>query len=98
MDGPAECSLVTYELQGPVAVIGLNRPDKRNAISDKVVAALDEAVERASSEARAGVIHGEGPHFCAGLDLAEHVEKTLFGAIENSRMWHRVFDRTAQIY
>jgi enoyl-CoA hydratase/carnithine racemase len=93
MDGPAESSLVTYELQGPVAVIGLNRPDKRNAISDRVVAALDQAVARAAGEARAGVIHGAGPHFCAGLDLAEHVEKSLFGAIENSRMWHRVFGR-----
>lgn len=93
MDGPLERSLVTYELQGPVAVIGLNRPDKRNAISDRVVAALDVAVARASTEARAGVIHGAGPHFCAGLDLAEHVEKSLFDAVENSRMWHRVFDR-----
>lgn len=92
MDGSAEPSLVTYERRGDVAVIGLNRPDKRNAVSDRVVEALAEAVIRASDEAKAAVIHGHGPHFCAGLDLAEHVEKPVLGAVKGSRRWHRVFD------
>ena len=91
MDATAETSLVTYELRGPVAVIGLNRPAKRNAISDAVVEALDRAVARASAEARAGVIFGAGTHFCAGLDLGEHVEKPLIGMVQGSRRWHRVF-------
>ena len=52
MDGSAEPSLVTYERRGDVAVIGLNRPDKRNAVSDRVVEALAEAVIRASDEAK----------------------------------------------
>jgi (methylthio)acryloyl-CoA hydratase len=89
--GAAE-ALVTYERRGPVAVIGLNRPAKRNAISDRVVEALSAAVDRASDEARAAVIHGHGPHFCAGLDLGEHVEKPLIDAVKGSRRWHRVFD------
>lgn len=93
MNAKAGSALVTYALKGSVAVIGLNRPEKRNAISDRVVAALDEAVGRAADEARAAVIHGEGPHFCAGLDLGEHVEKTPFEAVKNSRLWHRVFER-----
>jgi len=84
---------VTYELRGPVAVIGLDRPDKRNAISDRVVEALAEAVERAADEARAAVLHGAGRHFCAGLDLGEHVEKPLFDAVKGSRRWHRAFDQ-----
>jgi enoyl-CoA hydratase/carnithine racemase len=92
MDGSAEPSLVTYERRGDVAVIGLNRPEKRNAVSDRVVEALAEAVVRASDEAKAAVIHGHGPHFCAGLDLAEHVEKPVLGAVKGSRRWHRVFD------
>lgn len=92
MDGSAEPSLVTYERRGDVAVIGLNRPDKRNAVSDRVVEALADAVLRASDEAKAAVIHGHGPHFCAGLDLAEHVEKPVLGAVKGSRRWHRVFD------
>lgn len=83
---------VTYELRGKVAVIGLNRPDKRNAISDRFVEAIETAVLRAQAEARAGVIFGHGKHFCAGLDLSEHSEKPLFEAVKGSRRWHVVFD------
>ena len=91
MDGSAE-TLITYQLQGDIALIALNRPEKRNAISDRVVEALNTAVERAQTEARAAVIHGHGTHFCAGLDLAEHMEKPLIAAVQGSRRWHRIFD------
>jgi enoyl-CoA hydratase/carnithine racemase len=91
MDGTPADSLVTYERRGAVAVIGLNRPEKRNAISDVAVEALARAVARASDEARAGVIFGAGPHFCAGLDLGEHVEKPLIQMVQGSRRWHQVF-------
>jgi enoyl-CoA hydratase/carnithine racemase len=84
---------VTYELRGPVAVIGLNRPAKRNAISDAFVEDIADAVERASGEARAAVIHGAGEHFCAGLDLAEHSVKTAIEAVKGSRRWHDVFGK-----
>ncbi|SMX41730.1 crotonase/enoyl-CoA hydratase family protein [Maliponia aquimaris] len=83
--------LITYAREGDVALIGLNRPDKRNALSDRFILALGQAVARATSEARAAVLHGHGAHFCAGLDLAEHSEKPLFEAIKGSRLWHRTF-------
>ena len=70
----------------------LNRPEKRNAISDRVVERLNEAVLRATAEAKAGVIHGHGAHFCAGLDLSEHAEKPLFEAVKGSRRWPVIFD------
>jgi len=82
---------LTYELRGDVAVLGLNRPEKRNAISDAFIEEFAGAVRRAESEAKAGVIHGHGPHFCAGLDLAEHVKKTPFEGVHGSRRWHEVF-------
>ena len=91
MNAQAE-QLVTYELRGDIALIGLNRPAKRNAISDRVVEALNLAVEMAQEQAKAAVIWGEGKHFCAGLDLAEHAERPLIGAVQNSRRWHRIFD------
>ncbi|MCA0955051.1 crotonase/enoyl-CoA hydratase family protein [Mameliella alba] len=84
--------LITYELDGDVAVIGLNRPEKRNALSDRFVIALGKAAARATGEARAAVIHGHGKNFCAGLDLAEHSEKPLFEAVKGSRLWHRTFE------
>lgn len=84
--------LVT-EIRGDVALVGLNRPDKRNAISDAVIDELEAAVDRAERVAKAGVIHGIGPHFCAGLDLAEHVGKSPIEGMHGSRRWHRVFER-----
>ncbi|WP_428928057.1 crotonase/enoyl-CoA hydratase family protein [Marinibacterium sp. SX1] len=85
-------ALVRYELRGDVALIGLNRPDKRNAISDRFVEAIGAAVLRAGTEARAGVIWGAGTHFCAGLDLGEHAQKSLMQSVQGSRQWHRIFD------
>jgi len=87
---------ITYlikEIRGDVALIGLNRPEKRNAISDAFVEELEVAVAEAEATAKAGVIYGVGPHFCAGLDLAEHVRKTPFEGVHGSRRWHRVFDK-----
>ena len=63
--------LVTYELEGKVAKIGLNRPAKRNALSSELSKQLNDAVARANEEASAGMIFSHGTHFCAGLDLAE---------------------------
>jgi enoyl-CoA hydratase/carnithine racemase len=91
MDGTID-QLVTYELRDHVALIGLNRPAKRNAISDCVVEALHIAIERAQFDAKAAVIFGNGKHFCAGLDLAEHSQKPLIAAVQGSRRWHKVFD------
>jgi len=91
MDKAANESFVTYELDGDVALIGLNRPVKRNAISDVFVEAIADAVRRAEGEAKAGVIYGHGDHFCAGLDLAEHVKKTPIEGVRGSRRWHAVF-------
>ena len=63
--------VVTYELDGNVARIGLDRPAKRNALSSDLRTQLNEAVARAQTEARVGLLFSHGEHFCAGLDLAE---------------------------
>jgi enoyl-CoA hydratase/carnithine racemase len=84
--------LVTFERDGDVALIGLKRAAKRNAINDAMIEALAEAVARASAEAKAAVLFGHGDHFCAGLDLAEHVDKDMVASIHGSRRWHAVFD------
>jgi (methylthio)acryloyl-CoA hydratase len=91
MDGSID-HLITYELRDGIALIGLNRPAKRNAVSDRVVEALHLAVDAAQHEAKAAVIFGEGTHFCAGLDLAEHSQKPLIAAVQGSRRWHKIFD------
>ncbi|MDB5406183.1 MAG: putative enoyl-CoA hydratase [Rhodospirillales bacterium] len=62
-------NVVTYELDGDVAIVGLNRPDKRNALSEELQTQLRAAVFRGTEEAKAGVIFGHGGNFSAGLDL-----------------------------
>lgn len=91
MDSTVTGDIVTYELKGNVALVGLNRAEKRNAISDRVVEALALAIARAEREAKAAVLFGYGSHFCAGLDLAEHVERSPIEGVRNSRRWHAVF-------
>ena len=83
---------LTYERDGELALIGLNRPEKRNAIDDALVEALRLAVARATAEAKAGIIFGHGAHFSAGLDLAEHVHRTPVENVHHSRKWHAIFD------
>jgi enoyl-CoA hydratase/carnithine racemase len=84
---------ISYTLEGDIALLGLDRAAKRNAIDDRTIHDLSEAIERAGREAKVGIIHGHGDHFCAGLDLAEHAERTPFEGVLHSRMWHAIFDR-----
>src|SRR3954447_1116113 len=92
--------LITYELDGPIAIIGLNRPKKRNAINDEVIIALRDAVTRAGEEADCGVLFGHGVNFSAGLDLAGLL-KNLDPATPKPRKkpkhaWHTTFDLVAR--
>ncbi len=82
---------ITYEVRDQVAWIGLNRPQKRNAISDALLGELEAAARRAQGEARALVIFGHGPCFCAGLDLAEHRAREPAEVFHHSRSWHAAF-------
>jgi len=59
-----------------VAVVTLNRPAKRNALTVELKEALVEALERvaADTRVRAVVLAGSGKSFCVGQDLGEHVQ------------------------
>jgi methylglutaconyl-CoA hydratase len=64
-------SPILYEVRGPAAWITLNRPEKRNALSDDLVEALLADLRRALADdaVRVIVLTGNGPAFCAGADL-----------------------------
>jgi (methylthio)acryloyl-CoA hydratase len=62
--------IVTYELEEEIALIGLNRPDKRNSLNPEMMKQLRAASLRAADEAKCGILFGHGENFCAGLDLA----------------------------
>ena len=63
---------VDLSVEGGLAEIVLNRPDKMNALNDAMVAeGSNECLDRAASQTvRALMIRGEGPAFSAGRDLA----------------------------
>lgn len=65
--------VVRREDRGPVAVLTLNRPERRNALSRRMIGELGDhlrAVE-AAPNLRAVVLTGTGPSFCAGMDMKE---------------------------
>jgi methylglutaconyl-CoA hydratase len=66
-------ALVRREDQGPIVVLTLNRPDRRNALSRALLAALSDALDQVASEPgpRAVILTGAGTAFCAGMDLKE---------------------------
>jgi enoyl-CoA hydratase/carnithine racemase len=71
-------SSVGYAVAGRRATITLSRPDRLNAIDERMPAEIREAVERANADRDVHVIivTGAGRAFCAGYDLKEYAERT----------------------
>ena len=65
-------TVVLYSVEGAVARITLNRPEKRNALNDAVIAGLNHALKSAAADknVRVVVISGAGKDFCSGADLS----------------------------
>ena len=79
-------------MEGSVAVVKLTRPIKRNALNDGLIIAIRDLFQNLPKETKAAVIHGEGDHFCAGLDLSELKERDAGQGVMHSRMWHQALD------
>jgi (methylthio)acryloyl-CoA hydratase len=88
----ATLDLLQVSQSDTVLHVRLNRPAKRNAISDSLIQQLHTVFINLPDGVRAVVVSGEGEHFCAGLDLSELVERDIGGAVLHSRMWHAAFD------
>lgn len=71
---------VLFRVENHVAVITLNRPERRNAINQALLAGLYESLENVSRDEsiRVAIITGEGKSFCSGLDLAVLDKENLF--------------------
>ncbi|MFO1337762.1 MAG: crotonase/enoyl-CoA hydratase family protein [Burkholderiaceae bacterium] len=89
----AQLDLLRIELSGAVAHVRLNRPAKRNAISDTLIQQLHTTFVNLPETVRAVIVTGEGDHFCAGLDLSELMERDVGEGVLHSRMWHAAFDQ-----
>ncbi|MEQ8841051.1 MAG: enoyl-CoA hydratase/isomerase family protein [Acidimicrobiales bacterium] len=69
---PAPIDGLAVTREGGVVGVEINRPARRNAVTDEIVQALITVVEAAGSDDDARVIHlhAAGDHFCSGFDLA----------------------------
>jgi len=76
-----------------VAHLRLNRPAKRNALNDTLIAELHAALVALPHAVRVVVLSGEGEHFSAGLDLSELAERSVAEGVLHSRAWHAAFDQ-----
>ena len=75
-----------YEVEGAVARIKLNRPEKRNALNEALVVGLKDALRQANRDAavRVVVISGAGSDFCSGADLAALKKIADGSVVENT--------------
>jgi methylglutaconyl-CoA hydratase len=91
--------LVRYEARPPAVILTLNRPDRRNALSRGLIAALTETFERAREDAAARVVilTGAGSSFCAGMDLAELSETLTQATNGAASVWDDAL-RLAKLY
>lgn len=74
---------ISIERRGPLLLVGINRPQKRNAFNVAMFEAIGRAwgeLER-DDELRCGVLHAHGDHFTGGLDLAEWAPVFAGGAM-----------------
>ncbi len=79
MKSQAPPAAIAVERDGEVAVLSLNRPEKRNALSLEMMRELDAALAEVGKDAgvRAVVLRGEGPAFSAGHDLRELIDRDV---------------------
>ncbi|HKC63900.1 MAG TPA: enoyl-CoA hydratase-related protein [Pyrinomonadaceae bacterium] len=76
---------IIYAVEGSVALVTLNRPEKRNALNDELVGNLKESLRKADSDkdVRVVVITGAGADFCSGADLAS-LQKISEASVEEN--------------
>ena len=94
--------LVRYGRVDSAAILTMNRPDKRNALSRALILGLHRAFERAAADThvRSVILTGSGPAFCAGMDLDE-LRGTVGASAEPDIVWedaHRLSELYELIY
>lgn len=85
-------SLVSVRIIGSVHVIQLNDPKRRNILSRRMCEQLSAAVKVAETdeEAKAVIVTGAAPAFCAGADLHD-LEAASAGVVENLQLVYQSF-------
>jgi len=93
---------ILIETAESVRVITLNRPEKRNALNDELIAALKAALREADADesVRAIVIRGAGKDFCSGADLSsiQRIATASFEEnVEDARVLAELFELIREV-
>src|SRR5580692_5087650 len=88
---------LTLEFTGQLATLTFNRPEKRNAISQRMVSEIQSALDEVeTSRARVAIVTGAGKSFCAGMDLemlSAIATQSSADNMEDSRRMAKMFRR-----
>jgi len=90
---PSLPSSLAAERHGAVAILRLNRPEKRNALDDETIIGIETFFTSLPEGIGAVLLAGAGEHFSAGLDLSELQERDVKQGIAHSGLWHRAFGK-----
>ncbi|MFC4216429.1 crotonase/enoyl-CoA hydratase family protein [Pseudophaeobacter arcticus] len=85
--------ILKIEIADTIATLTMNRPDKRNAMCEELLIALDAFFSAPPKEVRVVILTGTAGHFCSGLDLSEHVHRSAEDNLYHSRHWHAVMEK-----
>jgi methylglutaconyl-CoA hydratase len=85
---------ILYKVDGAIARITLNRPEKRNALNDELIGSLKDSLALAAEEepVRVVLIAGAGPDFCSGADLEALDRSADAGVLEHLSTAHELAD------
>lgn len=90
--GPHD-DVVRLSIEDEIAIIELNRPEKRNALSLEVIARMRAHYECLPETVKVVILTGAGDHFSAGLDLTSLSESTAAEGLAYSQAWYDAFAR-----
>lgn len=85
--------ILKIDVNDGIATLTMNRPAKRNAMCDDLLAAIDGFFSAPPKDVKVVVLTGTAGHFCSGLDLSEHVARNAEGTMRHSRGWHQVMEK-----
>lgn len=85
--------MLKVSVEGQIATLTMNRPDKRNAMCEELLEALDTFFSAPPKDVRVVILTGTAGHFCSGLDLSEHVHRSPEDNLYHSRAWHAVMEK-----
>jgi len=85
--------MLKIDTDGPIATLTMNRPDKRNAMCEALLVALDAFFSAPPKDVRVVILTGIKGHYCSGLDLSEHVHRSAEDNLYHSRHWHAVMEK-----